>query len=223
MPEDVDSSSSEDPTMRNLTATQIADKHLEASRIALQKVLEADNHQAPEVKLEKIDRAMQFTDERRLARGGKLTVNDMLLPEVVQKSQVYQSLLRDMANSGKDIGDKFVKREAQDAFYHRQADSIITAGKGRINPAIVNSPEYADARREAEGLKQSRQDREGKEISPEELDRWALAIYLEKEAKKRKKGKQLMTLAQTVVGFLIGGTQKAANASKPDFEPQRAR
>jgi len=98
---------------------------------------------------------------------------------------MYLKLRDEFVKDGKDLKDKNVQRELLDRYYYRQAQSLMLAGEGKISGHIRASTEFMQARDRAKEL----MEKSGVQTTDREIDKWALAMYLElaDKAKRRKK------------------------------------
>lgn len=163
------------------------------------------------------DLITEFAESRKNGRDEKVDKADFYNPDpkYLETPSVYNDLRAEFVKEGKDLKDKAVQRELLDKYYYRQAQALLIAGEGKISGQIRAKVEFMKARDKAKEL----MEKAGIQTTDREIDKWALAMYLEEvdKAKKKKKGSLLMVLLKGAVAATIGSGKATMDEAKPDL------
>jgi hypothetical protein len=163
------------------------------------------------------DLITEFAEARKNSRDEKVDKADFYNPDpkYLEIPVVYNDLRAEFVKEGKDLKDKSVQRELLDKYYYRQAQALLIEGEGKISGRIRASIEFMKARDKAKELLE----KSGVQTTDREIDKWALAMYLEEvdKAKKKKKGSVLMMLIKGAVAATVGSGKVVVDDSKPDL------
>jgi hypothetical protein len=232
LPNDASSSETADPIY--LQRSEAVDKHLEETRAALDEVL-GGGTSAP-----KVARKEQSSDDEEsgtpaepnqnlFGEFAKMRKNQRdenpdvakadsytLDPKTLGMPTLYESLKAEAIKEGKDLKDKAVQRDLLDTYYYKQAELTLNAKDGKVPSEIRGSTEFMQIRDDIRKAIEAA----GVDANTREIDKWALAMYLEAADKakgKKKRNNLIMAFLKGAVAATFGVGQSTVRQSQPNL------
>jgi hypothetical protein len=217
-----------------LQHSEAVDKHLAETRAALDEVLGGGS---PTPKVTKSETSgedeesgkpaetnqellSEFAKMRKSQRDENPDVanadSHMPDPKSLGMPTLYESLKAEFVKEGKDLKNKDVQRDLLDTYYYKQAELTLNAKDGKLPPEVRGNTEFMQIRDDVRKAIEAA----GVDANTREIDKWALAMYLEAADKakgKKKRNNLLITFLKGAVAATFGSAQSAARQSQPNL------